>query len=200
MPTDATADRLRLFIALTVPPAVKANLHKAQEELGASLQLDTVRWAKPQQFHLTLRFLGSVESTQLQPLVEALRAATAGFSSLNLRAAGIGFFPRKRSPRVIWAGVSDEQNRLRELHRAVQAATDVFTAEKPEDMFTGHITIGRVKMISRPEAEALAEAGEGMQQCLFGNWVANAVEIVRSQLSPHGSRYSTVGSAALAAD
>ena len=190
------AERLRLFVAVAVPAQVKQRILETQAELKDIVRAG-VRWTTPDQFHLTLRFLGSVESAQVEALSSALGAACAGFKPLRLRAGRIGFFPRLRSPRVVWVGVTDEDNALPRLQQAVQAASNEFTSETPETRFTGHVTLGRVKEITRLQAEPLVKAAERMKQLVFGTWEAREVELVRSQLSPHGSRYSVVSLAPL---
>lgn len=186
-------DRLRLFIALGIPAEVKERIFEALSELKSAVG-EGVRWTTPEQFHLTLRFLGSVESAQVEALASALGSVCAGFKPLSLRAERIGFFPRPRSPRVVWVGVTDADNELPGLQQAVQAASDAFTKEKPETRFTGHVTLGRVKELTRFHAELLAREAERMHQAVFGTWQAREVELVRSQLSPHGSRYSVLAS------
>src|SRR5436853_393662 len=101
-------ENYRLFIAMTVPDAVKAEIEKAQAELRAALP-GVVRWTKRGQFHLTLRFLGNVPADRVELLTRAVRDVCAGFAALRLRAERIGCFPDLRFPRVIWAWVHDEK-------------------------------------------------------------------------------------------
>lgn len=182
----------RLFVAITVPQEVKAHILKTQDRLRKLLPGSAARWATPEQFHLTLRFLGNIEVSQVETLDSALRAACAGFGTLRLRASRIGFFPRPRAPRVVWVGVDDDQDRLPKLWSAVQSATNGFTAEEPEEKFVGHITLARIKSIHPREVQVLAEHAQQLTHEVFGEWVATEVEIIRSQLSPQGARYSTL--------
>src|SRR5207249_100197 len=117
---------LRLFIAVTIPEKVKTEIEKAQSELRRSVPSARARWTTREQFHLTLRFLGSVESERIDALTEAVRGACQGFAALELRAERIGFFPGPRRPRVVWAGIHDQQGQLGQVHRAVTAATQGF--------------------------------------------------------------------------
>ncbi len=194
--SDAPA-RLRLFVALTVPEPVKAAILESQDRLRRAVPEQAVRWTKPEQFHLTLRFLGSVAASEVDALASALRNSCKNCGPLQLRAAGIGFFPRPSSPRVIWAGVMEAHERLPGLWAAVQTATNPFTGEEPEKNFTGHVTLGRVKAIRPGEAERLsAEAGK-FAQTVFGEWTSTDVELIQSQLSPKGARYTTLAAAPL---
>jgi len=192
MPEPETPTTFRLFVAIAVPEQVKAGILKAQDQLRRAVPPEAARWTKLEQFHLTLRFLGNVDAAQVDPLVAALHTGCHGFGALRLRAAGIGFFPRPKSPRVIWAGLSDSDERLPALWGTVQSATSAFTAEEPDDHFTGHITLARIKSIRPKAAEGLAAAASELATAIFGEWSANEVELVRSQLSPQGARYSTV--------
>ena len=190
-------ERYRLFVALAVPDDVKDRMEAAQADLRRGLPDRDVRWARREQFHLTLRFLGDVEATQVEALAEAIRAACGEFGALHLRAERIGCFPDPRHPRVVWVGVQDQAEQLPRLQRAVEAATEGFTTEQKEQRFTGHVTLARIKGIKRPEAEALAKAAAGMADRPFGQWRACRIELIRSELSPQGARHSSIAAIAL---
>ena len=193
----AESEQVRLFVAVTVPEAVKAKMAEAQAALRRVLPDRNVRWARGEQFHLTLRFLGDVEAARVEALGESLRDACRGFGALQLRAQGVGFFPNERYPRVVWVGVRDEAEQLPRLQQVVEAATDAFTTEKKEERFTGHLTLARIKAIRREEAEALAQVAAGMADRLFGQWTGYRVELMRSELLPQGARHTCLGSFAL---
>jgi 2'-5' RNA ligase len=189
-------EHFRLFVAITLPAEVKSRIEAAQRELRPDLPEKGVSWTRPEQFHLTLRFLGNVEVARFEALRAALSNACANIEPLSLRAAGIGFFPRARAPRVVWVGISDQEDRLPALHAAVQSATDDFTAEKSQEKFTGHVTLGRFKNIQPNAARILVEQGRGMEPIVFGDWIANEIEIIRSQLSPQGARHTALATVA----
>jgi 2'-5' RNA ligase len=194
----ADTEQFRLFVAVTVPESVKAKMEEAQAELRRVLPQRSVRWARREQFHLTLRFLGDVEAARVEALGEAIRAACRGFGALPLRAERVGFFPDLRYPRVAWVGVQDQAEQLARLHQTVEAATKGFTTEAKEERFTGHITLARIKGIKRPEAEALGKAAAGMADRVFGQWTAYHIDLMRSKLLPQGARHVTIASIALA--
>jgi 2'-5' RNA ligase len=189
---------MRVFIAIPVPETVRNALEEVQEELRSVLQGEVVRWTKRTQFHLTLRFLGDVDSTQVQDLAHSLRQACEPFAPLPLRAERIGFFPHMRSPRVVWAWVHDSNEVLPRLQQSIERAVAKFTREAVEEKFTGHVTLGRVKRIRRAEADALGKIAVGMAERFFGEWTANHVELIQSELSSEGSRYRTLDAVELA--
>lgn len=87
----ARPETYRVFIAISLPEQVKDEIERAQEELRGALPAECVRWTKRGQFHLTLKFLGDVESRRLEALTDSVGRACEGFGILQLRAGRIGF-------------------------------------------------------------------------------------------------------------
>jgi 2'-5' RNA ligase len=198
MPEVTEPDHLRLFVALAIPEPVKDELEKAQGELRRLLPQGTVRWTRREQFHLTLRFLGNVEAQSLATLSQALNLAARVFAPLQLQARQVGFFPNARFPRVLWVGVRDPQDQLPALQQAVQSATLAFTTEEPEQRFSAHVTLARMKQLKRLEAATLSQAAAAMNERLFGKWTADSIDLMRSQLSPQQAIHSAVTTVPLA--
>ena len=190
MTDDSSTEKLRLFVAIPMPEAVRTEIVRVQQELQRLVSRDAVRWTKPEQFHLTLRFLGDVPAERVAALQEAVNAVCLGSSALRLRAQGVGFFPNARSPRVIWAGVNDGEGRLVDLQKKIEAAVQPFAEGPSSENFAGHVTIGRVKFLKRPDIEKLAAHAQAIKDRLFGEWTANEVELIRSDLAPTGARHT----------
>lgn len=185
-------DTCRLFIAIPLPERVKDALERAQGELRAGLAGSGVRWARRAQFHVTLKFLGEVDTNRVDALAGALGRACRGAGDLPLRARSLGVFPSHRRPRVIWVGVDDGRGQLQRLQRAVEAAAADFTSEGPDGTFTGHVTLARCKTIAPSQVAWLAARAAVMENRPFGAWTADTVELVRSEPGPDGSRYTTL--------
>jgi 2'-5' RNA ligase len=156
MADDSSADKLRLFVAIPMPEAVRNEITGIQQEMQRLVSHEAVRWTKPEQFHLTLRFLGDVPVERVPALQEAVNAVCRGSQALHLRAQGAGFFPNARLPRVIWVCVNDVEGRLADLQKEIEAAVQPFAEGPSSERFAGHVTIGRVKFLKRPEIEKLA--------------------------------------------
>jgi 2'-5' RNA ligase len=180
-----------------MPDSVRNKIATAQNELRHALPSGAARWTKVEQFHLTLRFLGAVAAGRFPALTEGVRLACQNFAPLQLRAEHIGFFPDQRFPRVIWVGIDDLQGRLPLLQRAVQSATQEFTNETAEKTFTGHVTLGRIKQVRPKEAQSLAAAATNLANTHFGDWTANHIDIMRSELSSEGAKHSSLAAAPL---
>jgi 2'-5' RNA ligase len=194
---SAGAEKLRLFVAVPIPSEVKAGISVAQNELRQLLPLRAASWSRPENMHLTLRFLGGVEANRVEALAASVKAVAAGFGALPLVAERLGAFPDLRYPRVLWAGVHDPADRLAGLQQRVIAATDAFTEEPAERNFTGHITLARIKRIKRAEAEMIASFLQNAAGLQFGGWTAEHLELIRSELSPEGSRHTCLAQCAL---
>jgi 2'-5' RNA ligase len=180
----------RLFVALSPPDSVKSEIERAQNELRQALPDGSVRWTRPEHFHLTLRFLGNVPVARTEELENKLRLSCRDFAPMKVRAERIGFFPERGFPRVIWVSVCEENRELFRLHRAIQRSTKEFTSEPAENDFAGHITLGRAKKIRRREAETLTGFATRMRERTFGEWTVSSVELLRSELLPDGAHHS----------
>ncbi len=185
-------DHLRLFLALPIPDEVKTEISKSQSELREKLSAAKIRWSGSQQWHLTLRFLGDVKASRLDLLKEKITSVCSTFPAMPLYAQGIGVFPAKRPPRVIWVGVRDVEGRLEQLQANLQAATNEFTNEAPEERFTAHVTLGRIKAIARAETEFLTCLPPLLSDRQFGEWNAGTVELMRSELGSEGARHTVL--------
>jgi 2'-5' RNA ligase len=184
---------LRLFVAIEVPAPVKTALSKVREELQSLVPAARISWTRPESMHLTLRFLGDVSSSEVPPLIEALNSATRGFGEIPLVCERLGCFPAPRSPRVLWAGVHDSEDRLSELSRRITTASAAFTPEPPEARFTGHVTLGRIRQKLRgAEIRQIGDFLDRSAPRTFGTWKAAQVELMQSELGADGSRYTVV--------
>lgn len=172
-------------------------MRKTQEALRQAVNANGVRWTAMDQWHVTLRFLGAVPLANVDALIEAIQRGCTGFRSLHCSANGIGCFPHPKSPRVIWAGITDAENRLGNLHRVINSAVGEFTTEKAETEFVGHVTLARVKAISGSEIGILAETLSRLATTPFGEWRADTVELMRSELQPQGAIYSRIAEISL---
>ncbi len=146
-------DAVRLFVAIDPPPAALAELDAA---LGPAriVAPHGLRWIRPEQWHLTLAFLGEVPDAEV-PAVTAALATAVGDAPMRLRLAGGGCF----GDRVLWAGVAGDTHALRRLAEAVSGTARVAGTEAPEAPYRPHLTLaraGKAPADLRPAATALA--------------------------------------------
>lgn len=186
-------EKLRLFVAIPLPLEVKKTMREAQGKLKSLLPVDSIAWTKADNLHLTLRFIGEASAEQVLEISRGIRQSLAGFGSMRLICERLGCFPHARFPRVVWAGVHDETGeQLEFLQRRIDEAVVAFAAKPAEERFVGHVSLARLKQIKRAEAEKLERFLDEAVAIRFGTWRADAVQLIRSELSPQGSRYTTL--------
>jgi 2'-5' RNA ligase len=153
-----------------------------------------VAWVARDNLHLTLKFLGDVEAERLGDVTAALAAALAGCPAFDLSIEGLGAFPTASRPRVLWAGVGEGREAAAALARCVDAALAPLGFPPESRPFAAHVTLGRVRVprTDRRLAEALAASGA------LGRQRVSHAALMRSDLSPRGSRYTEVAALPLA--
>jgi 2'-5' RNA ligase len=177
-------DSIRLFIALDTPPPVKQQMALLRDDL--SRRTRDVRWEPPDKLHCTLRFLGNVERSLLGSVEQVVESAASGIPPLTLGYAGIGFFPDRTRPRIIWIGIRDVGGDLGPLQERISAGLSGLGFVAEERTFHPHVTLGRIG--SGRRARGLIDSVETRT---FGHppVIVPAVEIMQSVLGPGGSRY-----------
>ena len=181
---------MRLFVALNLPRKERDRIHRAARTLRD--QEIPVRWVEPDNYHLTLKFLGEVGSDKVDQIARILARVAAGSSSFSADLAGFGAFPTIRRPRVLWLGV-EPTPALRCLKQDVEWALGDVGFERETRAFHPHLTLGRV------ERENGAGAFRGLDEMLAelpyaGSVQVKSVELMRSQTSPDGAQYSVLSS------
>lgn len=184
---------MRLFIGLKLPKKQKARVFRAARPLREE-ELP-VRWVDPENFHVTLKFLGEVRHDRVAAIQEALDRAATETAPFSTRIRGFGAFPSVRKPRVIWAGV-DASPELRCLKQDLEWTLSALKFDVETQAFHPHVTLGRV----RPDGGA--GVFRGLDRCfselrLDVELRVHTVDLMESRLSPGGARYHVVSGARL---
>jgi 2'-5' RNA ligase len=179
---------IRAFIAIDLPPAVKDALGGVARELGGRVARGAVRWVRPEQMHLTLRFLGDTPLDRLPAVQQAMNAAAGTSAPFTLQLDGVGCFPNRSRPRVVWVGLAAAGGGESAPLLALKAALDgalVPLGWPPEDRpFAAHLTLGRVK----DERAALGIDWTAAVPLLSIS--VTAIHLIESQLRPDGPVYT----------
>jgi 2'-5' RNA ligase len=179
---------MRLFIALDLSEAVRAELVAAQSRL----QAHPVRWSDPAGMHLTLQFLGEADEALVPPLLKALAAIPVVPFSLTL--GGLGAFPNASQPRIIWAGIDGATDALVRLQSAVTTATAPLGFIPEERAFKAHLTLGRTRQEARPEQ--LHALGVALARAALPapvEWATGRPTLFQSTITPRGAVYIRLG-------
>src|SRR5436190_14125914 len=98
---------MRLFIAVELPDEIKETVREILQALSSALRREKaeIKWVKPEQFHLTLKFLGECMEDQVPQVVKALETAVQGGSPFQATLGRLGCFPETGHIRIIWVGL-----------------------------------------------------------------------------------------------
>ncbi len=182
---------LRTFIAVKLADDVPAALGQLSGDLAPSWSPRAVSWVRPENIHLTLRFLGDTAADLMPALGAGLDAVAAAAPPFFLQLDGLGCFPNPRRPRVIWVGLRDPEGCLALLKEAVERMLLPWGWEREERPFRPHLTLGRVRERTVPPT------GDWMRQPPDRSFEVEALHLMESRLQPAGAKYVTVHSAPL---
>lgn len=183
--------KIRAFVALKTPPDWDIELGKLQEDLKSELRTKSIRWTKPEQVHITLRFLDSISREEAEIVAAALPAICEGHEPFSLQCEGLGCFPNVRRARVLWVGIGGAVERVRKLQEAVVLATREVGKPPEKRLFKPHLTLGRIEGLERSNIERLENLLEGGFR-IETEWRVTEVLLMQSHLSSHGARYETI--------
>jgi RNA 2',3'-cyclic 3'-phosphodiesterase len=172
---------MRVFIAVDLPSHVRKTLADVQHELRPLS--NSVRWVAPESIHITLKFIGEMPEKRLEEVDTELRGFT--WKPFTITVRGVGFFPGKRSPRVLWAGM--EAPTMKDMAEELDTRMERLGFDKEKRAFRPHITLGRARD-TRIDS-ALVTASEPYQEYDFGSFVADRVFLFQSTLNPSGAVY-----------
>ena len=185
---------MRLFVALNLPRKERKCIHQAARPLRD--QALPVRWVDPDNYHLTLKFLGEVRSDHLEQIERILARVAAGSPTFSADLGGFGAFPTVRRPRVLWLGV-EPTPALRCLKQDVEWALAGAGFERETRAFHPHLTLGRADYENG--AGAFRRLDELMANLPYtGSVEVRSVDLMRSQTSKGGAHYSVLSTYPLA--
>jgi len=185
---------MRLFVGINLPKKQRAQIHRAAKTLRAE-ELP-VQWIDPDNFHVTLKFLGDVRQEQVDRVDAALEKVAAATRAFSTDVSGFGAFPTVRRPNVIWVGVGATPE-LRCLKQDIEWALGAVGFEAETRSFHPHVTLGRAD--SKGGAGAFRGFDSVVSELDFAlDLKIRTIDLMRSHLSNDGARYSVLSSARLA--
>lgn len=186
--SDKPSRLWRLFCAIELPDSIRSSLDQYVRQLR-ELTTASASWTKAENIHLTLKFFGDVEQSRIVNLSGALDRATRGCPTLQIEVGETGTFPPLGPAKVLWIGVSDHWEKLRELHQSLEAECEREGFAKDGRPFHPHLTIARLR--GRGGARELAEL-HLQKEFATREFEAKELTLFRSELSSAGSRYNVI--------
>jgi RNA 2',3'-cyclic 3'-phosphodiesterase len=179
----------RLFIAVDISDEARESAAAHIQNLKMANPDSRVSWTKPDNLHLTLKFLDDVREERVPGLISALDNIRKGFTEFELVVAGTGVFPSPRKPKVLWLGVNDRSGTLKSLAKEIDAALIKLDFPKEERDFSPHLTIGRIRDSRSGRNIARAHIQHDFAAIRF---TLDGFVLYESKLSPSGSVYTPV--------
>jgi 2'-5' RNA ligase len=187
---------VRSFLAVAVREPALSSAGELLHDLAAAVPGRDCRWVRGDGLHLTLHFFGELDEARVGEVVAAVAPAAAGSAPFPLTLGGLGSFPRRGEPRVLWLGVTGGLEPLTALAVDAQARLRAAGFEIEDRPFSAHCTLGRPRPGWPPGARAAwaaAVAGEpGLPP-----FAVDRLALFRSRPTPWGAEYAVVEELAL---
>jgi 2'-5' RNA ligase len=185
-------DKIRCFIALELSDEIRSELSRMIDILKRS-DAD-VKWMKPGSIHLTLKFLGYVDEEKIPVISGRLKDIASGAKPFDVTLGGIGVFPKWEYVKVLWVGLDDRADRVKELAGRTEDIMSSEGFEREERAFSPHLTLGRVRTAKRKKE--LKELADSIKVNPSSSRISKVV-LFKSELTPHGAIYTELASAGL---
>ncbi|MEK6714800.1 MAG: RNA 2',3'-cyclic phosphodiesterase [Candidatus Omnitrophota bacterium] len=183
---------MRLFIAVELSKEIKKELTALEEKLKSSAA--DVKWVKPDNVHLTLKFLGETKEEQIEPIKKILNGLAEKFKVFKTEIAGLGSFPNLKSPRVIWIGANNTDT-LSVIANLLEEKLDKVGFPKEKRDFQPHLTLGRVRSLKN--INILKDTLAKNLDFKAGILEVKALSLIESKLTPSGPIYTAFQSTGL---
>jgi len=177
----------RLFAAIKVIP--DETFLKSYEALRHALQLEKISWVKPENFHLTLKFLGKTPEEELPVISKALQQAAERIRCFTMKMAGTGIFGSSYKPRVIWFGVENGTS-IHQLGEEVLNNLNEAGFPRDRQNFVPHLTIGRINKIEHKKM--FQDAIAAHRHDFLQEFPVDKIILYESMLKPSGVVYKVV--------
>jgi RNA 2',3'-cyclic 3'-phosphodiesterase len=184
---------MRLFVALEIPSDVRDNLAAQITELcelSAKVADKRPRWVRPENLHVTLKFIGEVSPAKLENIRGAL-SAICSEAPVEITFRGLGFFPNEQHPRVLWAGLDASAN-LSLLAGDIDGALETQGVARERRAFMPHLTLARIEPPGLHEKLRAAIQKNGERD--LGAFQARDFHLIESKLKQSGAEYTTLAS------
>jgi 2'-5' RNA ligase len=176
---------VRLFVAIPLPPDVAA---RASAILPTALP--ALRRVKPENLHLTLAFLGETPEGRLPDVGTAAEEAAKTVPPFTLSFDGVGQFPERGRPRVVWLGVGAGASSLQRLGESLHHHLRSAGLDFEDRPLAAHLTLARVEEdATGPETRTITAALRSLDIPRLELEVGEIV-VVQSTLTPQGARYA----------
>jgi len=179
-------EKVRSFIAVNLNPEIKEYLTSLQNILN--IPETKIKWVEKDNLHLTMKFLGYISLEQTELIKSELKEIANRCSPLIIKlSSNIGIFPTYKMPRIIWVGIKEGTNELKEIYNSIENKLYNKGFPREDKDFSGHITIGRAKFI-RDKTNFI----QILKRIEVNNFTqeVDSIDLMESKLTPNGPIYN----------
>lgn len=185
---------IRTFIAVELAQSVRG---RAQDLIKKLRTADVkATWVRPEQMHLTLKFLGDVPDQEIPEVCQLVQEAVRDLPAFEMSFRGCGAFPSLENPRTVWIGVEEGGEELTMVHEAVDQAMKRLRFPRETRRYRPHLTLGRIRE-SGPGVAELARQIEEFADYDADLSVVDEVVTFASFLDKNGPSHDVMGRAEL---
>ena len=182
---------IRSFISIPIPAGVTGSASKLIKKLKPLD--DGIKWVPMDNFHLTIKFLGNVDNTEVHEVCKHIRSVTDQYSPFQLTFTGTGCLPNPQKPRSLQIGIQDPTGNLVAMVGQLEKilASEMGFKPEPRD-YVPHLTLGRTRSNSRRISSDLMDVFEKDSETEFGNMEVDEVNLMASFLDKAGPTYQVM--------
>ncbi|TWU07915.1 RNA 2',3'-cyclic phosphodiesterase [Stieleria varia] len=181
---------IRSFISVPLAPLITAGAAKLIKKLKPFDE--GIKWVPLDNFHLTLKFLGEVDNTEVPTICNRLREIAEDYDPFELSFAGMRAMPSGQRPRILSVKVADESGSLVQLVGELETSmADLGFKQEPRD-YVPHLTLGRTRSNTRRVSEAVIAEMERLGDYHLGEQVVDEIQLMASFLDKGGPTYQTM--------
>jgi 2'-5' RNA ligase len=178
---------MRLFVALDITADVRERIAEFLNKLRAAYP--SARWVRPENLHVTLKFIGEVSETRVAEFTAALSEIhSSSFAQLEFR--GTGFFAHAKGAGVFWLGIATNPSVV-EIAMQIDERFSALGIAREVREFRPHLTLCR---FDRGGLSTLRPLVEESRDAEFGSVRTNRLHLYQSQTAPDGARYTRLAS------
>jgi len=177
--------KIRCFIAIDIE-----SLPKIVEFENKIKQTDTfLKVVKPENIHITLKFLGDTEETLIDKIEEIIKNSVKGEKPFNIKLKSTGVFPNTNYIKVVWIGI-EKGEKIGEIAEVIDEGLTKIGFKKEKRKFSAHLTITRVK--SAKNKDQILRIINKYKDVEFADIKIKSIKLIKSELTKSGPIYSTL--------
>jgi RNA 2',3'-cyclic 3'-phosphodiesterase len=177
---------MRTFISINLTDDIHQSISKMQNRLDSDAI--GIRWTRAENCHLTLKFLGAIQEEIIEPLSNALAKASLTIQPFTAELKGIGQFPSRNPLSVLWIGVDQGNQEMRDLEQSIRKPILESGIKFDKKTFSPHLTIGRGRRGQKAQLNDL----DSYANLSVGTIEVDSFYLMKSVLQQSGPVYNVV--------